>query len=309
MNGRTRLQTVLDGKMPDKVPHFELVFQIPEQAFGMSWPTHEEYLKASMKEKEALDERWFVINEKIIETYGWCAICADLPRDQVKKARERFGNDAMIYAFNGQGTYWMPSGADFMDFTVALFENPKELHKNAKIKRNNAIERAKQLVDQGVDFICINSDFGFNQGPFISPKHFSEFVTPYFAEIIEATHDLGVKAILHSDGDLRLLLDQLFSTGLDGYQSIDPQGNMDIAKVKQQYGSDHILMGNVKASALQDTNDTLIRESVRYAMKHGKPGGNFIFSTSNCIYDGMPLENYHIMLDEYEKLAYYKGES
>jgi uroporphyrinogen decarboxylase len=116
---------------------------------------------------------------------------------------------------------------------------------------------------------------------------------------------LGVKAILHSDGDLRLILDQLVSTGLDGYQSIDPQGSMDIAEVKRQYGRQLILMGNVQTSLLQEVDELRIRHSVRYAMTHGKPGGRYIFSTSNCIFKGMPLESYHIMLDEYEKLAWY----
>ncbi len=134
---------------------------------------------------------------------------------------------------------------------------------------------------------------------------FAEFVTPYLAEIVDAIHQLGVKAILHSDGDLRLILDQLVSTRLDGYQSIDPQGFMDIAEVKRQYGHQLILMGNVQTSLLGKVDDLLIRRSVRYAMTHGKPGGRYIFSTSNCIFKGMPLESYHIMLDEYEKLAWY----
>jgi uroporphyrinogen decarboxylase len=59
-------------------------------------------------------------------------------------------------------------------------------------------------------------------------------------------------------------------------------------------------------SLLQEVDDQQIRNSVRYAMKHGKPGGRYIFSTSNCIFKGMPLESYHIMLDEYEKLAWYQ---
>lgn len=134
---------------------------------------------------------------------------------------------------------------------------------------------------------------------------FAEFVTPYLARIIEAIHDLGLKAILHSDGDLRKILDQLVSTGIDGYQSIDPQGHMDIAEVKRQYGERLILMGNVRSAALQDSSPEIIRESVDYAITNGKPGGRYIFSTSNCIFEGMPLENYHIMLKEYEKLAYY----
>jgi phosphoserine phosphatase len=66
-----------------------------------------------------------------------------------------------------------------------------------------------------------------------------------------------------------------------------------------------ILMDNVQTSLLQEVDDGPIRESVRYAINRGKPGGRYIFSTSNCLFHGMPLENYHIMLDEYEKLAWY----
>lgn len=114
-----------------------------------------------------------------------------------------------------------------------------------------------------------------------------------------------LKAILHSDGDLRLLLDQLVSAGIDGYQSIDPQGHMDIAEVKRQYGHQLILMGNVRSAALQNSEPDEIRKSVDYAIDNAKPGGRYIFSTSNCIFAGMPLDNYHIMLDEYERRAYY----
>jgi len=61
----------------------------------------------------------------------------------------------------------------------------------------------------------------------------------------------------------------------------------------------------VKTAVLQEVEEAPIRESVRYSMTWGKPGGRFIFSSSNCIFFGLPLESYHIMLDEYEKLAFY----
>jgi uroporphyrinogen decarboxylase len=38
-------------------------------------------------------------------------------------------------------------------------------------------------------------------------------------------------------------------------------------------------------------------ESTRYALQQGMPGGGYIFSTSNCVYTGMPLEKYELMLD------------
>lgn len=313
MNGRQRLQAVFNGEIPDKVPHMELVFQLEEEAFQMTWPSKEELDRATPVEREKLLGRFFEIWEKIIDRYDWAGI--QLPLDLggyfsgrvIPEGRKRFGDRVMIYDFNGQGTFWMLPGSEMMEFAIKLYERPDELHAEARQKRDASIELAKMQVDQGVDFICINSDYGYNMGPFVSPKKFAEIVTPYLTEIVGAIHDLGVKAILHSDGDLRLILDQLVSTGLDGYQSIDPQGHMDIAEVKRQYGDRLVLMGNVQASYLQDVDDTRIRESVRYAMTHGKPGGRFIFSSSNCIFKGMPLENYHIMLEEYEKMAWYEN--
>lgn len=312
MNGRQRLTAVFNGQIPDKVPHMELVFQLEEEAFHMQWPTHQQVASASPQERERLMHYYLDIWEKIIDTYHWAGI--PLPTSfygyfegqVIALGRKRFGDRVMIYDWNGEGTFWMLPGSEMMDFVVKLFERPQELHAEARQKCDASIALAKQQVDQGVDFIFINSDYGYNQGPFISPKMFAEFVTPYLAEIVAAIHQLGVKAFLHSDGDLRLILDQLVSTGLDGYQSIDPQGSMDIAAVKQQYGDRLVLMGNVQTSLLQDVDDARIRDSVRYAMQHGKPGGRFIFSTSNCIFKGMPLESYHIMLDEYEKLAWYQ---
>jgi hypothetical protein len=38
-------------------------------------------------------------------------------------------------------------------------------------------------------------------------------------------------------------------------------------------------------------------------MEDGGIGKPYIFSTSNCIFDGMPCESYRIMLDEYRRLC------
>jgi uroporphyrinogen decarboxylase len=38
-------------------------------------------------------------------------------------------------------------------------------------------------------------------------------------------------------------------------------------------------------------------ESARYALRHGMPGGGYTYSTSNCVYTGMRLSRYELMLD------------
>lgn len=301
MTEKERLLCVLEGKIPDKVPHFELDFQLFGEAFQYDMPS---IYKAGREEAERFGEQLLDGWEKVLDAYHWAAVPVNCDH-LIARAKQRFGDRALVLAFNGDGTFWMPPGNEIMQFSIDLYENPEDLHRRAEKKCRDAIELAKWQADQGADFICMNSDFGFNEGPFISPDMFAEFVTPYFARIVEAIHDLGLKVILHSDGDLRLILEQIVSAGIDGYQSIDPQGNMDIAEVKRRYGEKLILMGNVRSAALQEDDPETIRKSVEYAIRSGKPGGKYIFSTSNCIFAGMPLKNYHRMLQEYERRAYY----
>jgi uroporphyrinogen decarboxylase len=76
---------------------------------------------------------------------------------------------------------------------------------------------------------------------------------------------------------------------------------MDIKQVRELY-PDWILMGNVACNLLQDPDKEKIRGAVRYCMTHGGVGKPYIFSTSNCIYNGMPPESYKIMLEEYNRI-------
>jgi uroporphyrinogen decarboxylase len=305
VSNKQRLETLLQGQVPDLPPHFELVFQIEKEMFGMDWQKVKTATYASTADRwEAVLQFNIELCTRLVDELGWAAVPALIYAEDVDhvaaitRMKEAVGDRALVFSFNGEGVFWMPPGDQIMDFTVMLFERPDDMRQQAQAKCQAAQELARQQVDAGVDFIVMNSDFGYNTGPFISPAHFQEFVTPYMTEIIGQIHDLGTPVFLHSDGDLRLLLEQLHSTGVDGYQSVDPQAHMDIKDVREKY-PDWLLMGNVACNLLQDTDAEKIREAVRYGMKYGGVGKKYIFSTSNCIFAGMPPESYRIMLDEY----------
>ena len=120
------------------------------------------------------------------------------------------------------------------------------------------------------------------------------------------TSSLKADAIEKCYADIQnRLIDEFDYAAVPGlfYQpDVDPHGYMDIKAVREQYPG-WILMGNVNCSMLQDTEEDKIRESVRYCMKYGGSGRRYIFSTSNCIFKGMPVESYEIMLDEYRDLC------
>ena len=74
---------------------------------------------------------------------------------------------------------------------------------------------------------------------------------------------------------------------------------MDIAITKKRCQGKMALMGNVQCNLLQDGPDEVIRKSALYCLENASPGGGYIFSTSNTIFKGMPLENYEYMLQVY----------
>jgi len=309
MTNKQRLDTLLHGGIPDVPPHFELLFQIEQEYFGMDVGA----VKARSYGSEAaytasLEQFYIEVRRRLIEECGWAAVppltydLGYVDYGHLTRLKQAIGDRALVWDWNGEGVYWMPSGTDIMDFVIMLFERPEEMHTNARKKCDAAKELATRQADAGVDFLIMNSDFGFNEGPFISPEHFQQFVTPYMTEIVEHVHNLGLPIILHTDGDIRKILDQLVGTGVDGYQSIDSQGHMDIQAVRAAY-PDWLLMGNVPCNLLQDADEADIRAAVRHCMQYGGIGKRYIFSTSNTIFPGMPPQSYRIMLDEYRRLC------
>ncbi|MDD3925263.1 MAG: uroporphyrinogen decarboxylase family protein, partial [bacterium] len=178
MSNKARLEAVLAGKQPDVPPHFEMLFQLEEEAFGLKSLSGEELQRAGEAEREKDLDTQVEIRSRLIEEYGWAAV-----QGPTRLLKRELGHKALVFDFNGRGTFWMPPGDQIMDFVICMFERPEEMHESARKKCAASILLAKQQQDEGVDFIIINSDYAFNSGPFISPGHFKEFVAPYLAEI------------------------------------------------------------------------------------------------------------------------------
>ena len=126
---------------------------------------------------------------------------------------------------------------------------------------------------------------------------FNEFVSPYLARLVAGYRAMGFFVIKHTDGNILPILDSLLAARPHALHSLDPQAGIDIAHIKQRCGHDLCLIGNVNCALLDTGTDEQVINATRHALAHGMPGGGYIFSTSNCIYTGMPLRRYQLMLD------------
>ena len=306
MTGRERFLTTLVFQEPDRPPHFEQMFELVEEAFGVSFPSEEAIAAAAGKERAKLLAECLHIYELIIERFHWDAVSlwrpwgGDASFELVHMARHAWGDDVALGAFIGGSALAQETITDWMQFAVDLTDHPERLHDDARLRSERTVYLGKRYRDAGVDFVDLVTDWGFNQGPFISPPQFAEFVTPYVREHVAALKDDGLIVMQHSDGQIMPIFDQILTMGGDILHSIDPMAGMDIAEVKRLSHGKLALMGNVKCSLLQDGPDEAIRASARYALENAAPGGGFVFSSSNTIFQGLPLRNYEVMLDEYE---------
>jgi uroporphyrinogen decarboxylase len=169
-----------------------------------------------------------------------------------------------------------------------------------------ALKRAESYRRHGVlDGFALCSDYCFNTNPFLSPAMFDEFVTPYLTRLTAGYRQLGFYVIKHTDGNIMPILDSLVSTRPHALHSLDPQAGVDIAELKRRIGKHVCLIGNVNCGLLDSGTDEQVVESVRYALRNGMPSGGYIFSTSNCIYTGMALKRYELMLDVWRREGNY----
>jgi len=219
--------------------------------------------------------------------------------------REETGDRYFILR-HGDATFSIPGGQQMLEFSCRLVDEPEQVKSEAAAWVDAALSRAERLRRHGgLDGFALCSDYCFNSGPFLSPAQFGEFVTPYLARLTRGYRGLGFYVIKHTDGNILPILDQLAQTEPHALHSLDPQGGVDIAEVKRRYGDRLCLIGNVNCGLMDTGTEEQVQESARYALRHGMPGGGYIFSTSNCIYTGMPLARYETILDVWRREGNY----
>ena len=301
MTPKERFICALNLGTPDRVPTFELEFQLSQELMG------KELLRE--KELEGLSEA--EIDRKIKENAALLIAIAERLEhdaivihylslehtiDTVKAIKEMCGDKFMLLT-HGDGTFSITDARKMEEFAVQMYEEPEKLEARAEKMCRDAIEHNDRLLKGGMDGFILCSDYCFNKGPFISPAMFRRFITPYLARIIAAIRAGGGYAIKHTDGDIMKILDQLVEANPHAIHSIDPMAGVDIKRVKELTKGKVALCGNVHCAAMQTGTVEEVRASAEYCLKYGKPGGGYIYCTSNVPFKGLPLERYLLVLD------------
>ncbi len=147
--------------------------------------------------------------------------------------------------------------------------------------------------------------------PYLPPRLFREYVVRYDTPMIKAIHQYGGYARIHSHGNLKLILDDIMATGCMGLDPIEPapQGDVSLAYVRERYGKELVLFGNLEASDIENCPTDQFETKVQQALKEGTSGSGrgFVLMPSACPYgrklSTLALKNYEKIIEVVEQFS------
>ncbi len=184
---------------------------------------------------------------------------------------------------------WYVSTILRRDYIYQVFERQCEiaLHNLAKIH---------EVVGDRVDAVFITgTDFGTQNGPFISPKAYRNLYKPFHVEVNNWIHQhTAWKTFIHSCGSIWQLLDDIVDAGFDILNPVQTTAaDMNPTALKEKYGDRVTFWGGGI-----DTQHTLpfgtpdqVRQAVHERMRIFGPGGGFVFNPIHNVQSGVPVEN------------------
>jgi uroporphyrinogen decarboxylase len=308
------LLAALECRQPTgAVPVWELEFHLWDQASGQHVILGHEFEALTAAEQDKALHRNAEIILSVCQEFGFAGLTPPggfwevapgqlaywvLPGEsrmqQIRLLRELAPPDLML--ISGSGGVICPPSRSYEEFAYRLYDAPEEIDELARQTRDGGIETAKRLRDAGVEAVYCAADIADNHGPYFTPTQMSRFILPYLREWAAGVRELGLYSILHTDGNVSSLLDDLAGSGLNALQAIDPIAGMDIVEVKQRVGRRICLCGNIDCGLLHFGPADRIYNTTRDTLMACKPGGGFVLGASNAVFTETPIQHYREMI-------------
>ena len=185
---------------------------------------------------------------------------------------------------------WLLTGLE--DFMMLLYDDPDLVDGILTHCTDFFIEGGRRMAAAGVDALLFADDYGSNTGPLLAPEQYHKHVFPQTQRLIAAFRELGLPVIMHSDGNLNLILKDLVGMGISAYHPMERASDMKIDEIKKNYGGSICLMGNVnnKTTLVSGTADDIENE-VRGCIRSAAPGGGYILASDHSLHDDIPNSN------------------
>lgn len=277
---RAEFEAFMDARIKD-VDFIDLVlpesFQAPEDAPDYKWAPP----GVTGKDRVGIDENCVAEEwedmEAVYDSFPTTEYPGLIPPKPVKK--EKYIAARWIFCFFER--MWSLRGME--NSLTDFYEYPEEVHRLFQKLADyymRIIERVKEEAD--ADAVFVTDDIGTQTSPFFSLEIFREFFKPYYKQLIDKAHSLGMHFWLHTCGNVELYMEDFIEIGLDVIHPIQKY-TMDYQKIAKKYG-DRIclLVGFDVQQTIPFGTVEEVRQEVRDLIDtFSRPEGRFMLTMGN----------------------------
>ncbi|HEY3332832.1 MAG TPA: uroporphyrinogen decarboxylase family protein [Capsulimonadaceae bacterium] len=198
--------------------------------------------------------------------------------------------------------YWtLRSLAGIEGASYLLYDAPdavEELFERYLAVVMEGLRRLPSLVT--IDVMGFGEDIAGKNGPFMSPALFRSMILPRYKKAMERAHEIGVEFTWHdSDGDLRLLLPDYLSIGINGVGPCEVAAGMDPVELRRQFGRDLRMVGGFDKRVVAQGPAAIDAEFER--LRPVIVEGGYLPSIDHSVSADISFDNYRYFTDAVQR--------
>ncbi|MHA1411816.1 MAG: uroporphyrinogen decarboxylase family protein [Promethearchaeota archaeon] len=189
-----------------------------------------------------------------------------------------------------------------------ILAKPKQAKKVFDDRGKFTLEMVKILTENEAKLVLLWDDYGFKNGLFMSPRNYRKYVFPWLKRICDTAHKNDCKIMLHSDGDLMEIIEDIIACGVDVLNPIEPttaNPEYDIFKLNKKYGDKLAFSGNLSPIMLAIGEIKDIENHAKRLIRELAPNGGYIFGSGHSINPAVTVDRYEAMYNIKEKFGRY----
>lgn len=151
------------------------------------------------------------------------------------------------------------------------------------------------LLEAGpyLDIIELPGDNYAGVRPIISPKVFDYYFAPSWKRMIDMVHQASprCKVLFHSNGNMEPFMSRLVSLGVDIFHCLEPLPGVDMARIKEEYGSQLCFWGAIDTNGALHGDEQQVADEVKNRIHLLAKGGGYVIAPSDHLQSDIQASN------------------
>ena len=214
-----------------------------------------------------------------------------------------------IFSIPSTGSLMEVSWEGFgLELFSRILSRPKQAKRVFDDRGEFTLELVKILTENDAQIVLLWDDWGFKNGLFMSPRNYRKYIFPWLTRICDAAHKLDCKIMLHSDGDLIEIFEDIIKAGVDVLNPIESttaNPDYDIFKLNERFGDKITFSGNLSPMLLTMGTIAEIEENAKRLIRELAPGGGYIFGSGHSVSPSVSIDRFEAMQNIKRKYGNY----